>query len=143
MLFTAKSDYGLRAALHLSRSESRQTVRQISTAQRIPEKLCAQIMRNLVAKGIVTSKAGRDGGYFLARDASQISVASVIEAADRGICIFKCVDNPAVCEFSEQCALRAALGNIADAIGSYLGNLSIEDMKHGKSALPAFAAASC
>ncbi|MCC6574588.1 MAG: Rrf2 family transcriptional regulator [Planctomycetes bacterium] len=142
MLITAKSDYGLRAALHLSRSGSRQTVHQIAQAQRIPEKLCAQIMRRLVNKGIARSKAGREGGYSLAREARLISVASVLEAADRGVCIFKCVGNPGICEFSENCTLRAALGSFADAIGCYLEKLSVEDMKQGKPALPAFAAAS-
>lgn len=141
MIITAKSDYGLRATLHLSRNPARQTLREISDAQRIPQKLCAQIMRKLVANGIARSKAGPDGGYTLAKEARDISVASVLQAADRDVCIFKCVGNPGYCEFSGDCALREALGSVADSLAAYFQKLSVEDLKLGKSAVPAFAAA--
>ena len=47
-------------------------------------------MGALVATGIATSRAGRTGGYRLARDPSSISVLEVIEVGEGGIGLARC-----------------------------------------------------
>lgn len=48
----------------------------------MPERFLLQILRNLVAHGILTSTRGVDGGYTLDRSPDQISLLEVIEAID-------------------------------------------------------------
>ena len=48
----------------------------------MPERFLLQILRNLVAHGILTSTRGVDGGYSLERDPQDISLLDVIEAID-------------------------------------------------------------
>ena len=48
----------------------------------MPERFLLQILRNLVAHGILESTRGVDGGYMLARKPGQISLLDVIEAID-------------------------------------------------------------
>jgi Rrf2 family protein len=48
----------------------------------MPERFLLQILRNLVAHGILESTRGVDGGYTLERGAEEISLLEVIEAID-------------------------------------------------------------
>ena len=48
----------------------------------MPERFLLQILRNLVAHGILESTRGVDGGYSLGRTAHDISLLDVIEAVD-------------------------------------------------------------
>jgi Rrf2 family protein len=48
----------------------------------MPERFLLQILRNLVARGILSSTRGVDGGYSLDRPPEDISLLEVIEAID-------------------------------------------------------------
>ena len=54
----------------------------IATAQGIPLRFLENILGDLRNAGIVESRRGVDGGYLLARPASEISLADVIRAVD-------------------------------------------------------------
>lgn len=138
MIITSKSDYGLRAALHLSRTPGRSRLRQISECQHVPEAVLAQILRRLVAARLVLSQAGPAGGYTLAREASEISVADILAASDRDICIFRCVDDGCDCEFSGRCAFQHVLGNISSSVRDYLEKMTLADLRDSQHGLPQF-----
>jgi Rrf2 family protein len=135
VLITSKSDYGLRAALHLARAGGRLRLRDISEAQFIPRPLCAHIMRRLVAAQIVRSQAGPAGGYTLAQDPHDISVARVLAAADRDICIFRCVEDGRDCELDGRCALQLVLRDFGRQIADRLESLSLADLLDSEDAL--------
>jgi Rrf2 family protein len=85
MRVSAKADYAVRAAAELAAAAGagRPLKReQISTAQGIPSKFLESIMLELKHAGIVKSQRGAEGGYSLARPASDISIADVIRAVD-------------------------------------------------------------
>ncbi|SBT88452.1 transcriptional regulator, BadM/Rrf2 family [Streptomyces sp. DI166] len=54
----------------------------IATVQDIPHKFLESILGDLRRAGLVDSRRGGNGGYRLARDASEITVADVIRAVD-------------------------------------------------------------
>ena len=143
VIITSKSDYGLRAALYLATRDERVRLREISETQHIPAAVCSHVMRKLVAAEIVKSVAGPAGGYTLAREAAQISVASVLSAADRDICIFRCVEDgpePGLpgcdCDLNGKCAFQAVLKGFGASIAEYLENLSLADLKDSQSGIP-------
>ncbi|MCB9895609.1 MAG: Rrf2 family transcriptional regulator [Planctomycetes bacterium] len=144
MIITSKSDYGLRAALYLAERGVRVRLRDISASQHIPESVCAQVMRKLVAAQIVLSQAGPAGGYTLARSPETISVASVLSAADRDICIFRCVeDGPeglpgCDCDLDGKCAFQMVLKGFGKGIADYLDHLSLADLREQNGRLPEF-----
>lgn len=145
MIITSKSDYGLRAVLYLAQREGRVRLREISESQHIPESVAAQIMRKLVAAEIVNSMAGPAGGYVLARSPEEISVASVLSAADRDICVFRCVDDgqePGLpscdCDLDGKCAFQLVLKGFGRGIANYLEQLSLADLKNGQASLAEF-----
>jgi Rrf2 family protein len=82
MRLSARVDYALRAVSELAAANAPRTVEQLSTAQLIPNKYLESILGELRRGGLLRSQRGPDGGYRLARPASEISIADVIRALD-------------------------------------------------------------
>ena len=79
---SAKVDYALRAMLELAASEGLVKSERVAVAQGIPQKFLENILLDLRHGELVTSRRGIEGGYALARPASEISVADVIRAVE-------------------------------------------------------------
>jgi Rrf2 family protein len=81
---SAKTDYAIRAALELAAADSDKPLKgeRIATAQSIPLRFLENILMQLRHAGLVESRRGADGGYRLAKPASEVSVADVIRAID-------------------------------------------------------------
>jgi Rrf2 family protein len=83
MRLSARADYGLRAAIELAASGSGHvTSDQLAKAQQIPAKFLEAILTQLRRAGLVRSQRGPDGGFWLARPASEIALADIIRAID-------------------------------------------------------------
>lgn len=73
----------MRAAIELAASSSAHvTSDQLAKAQQIPAKFLEAILTQLRRAGLVRSQRGPDGGFWLARPASEISLADIIRAID-------------------------------------------------------------
>jgi Rrf2 family protein len=83
---SAKTDYALRAAAELARASTEGTGpvkgEWISDAQGIPKKFMENILHDLKRAGIVRTRRGASGGYWLARPAEEIALAEVIRAVE-------------------------------------------------------------
>ncbi|MGO4617965.1 Rrf2 family transcriptional regulator [Nocardia sp. 2YAB30] len=99
MHISAKVDYAVRTLLEIARaSRLNQTTvglgasvvqaapvvkaEAIAAAQRIPPKVLESVLGELRRAGLVISRRGPEGGYWLARPASEISIADVIRAVE-------------------------------------------------------------
>ena len=84
MRITAKADYAVRAAAELAAAEGTGPVKgeRIATAQDIPLKFLENILSELRTAGIVASRRGAEGGYWLDRPAAEVSVADVLRAVE-------------------------------------------------------------
>ena len=83
MRLSARADYALRAAIELAAAEGTHlTADQLAQAQRIPGKFLEAILTQLRRAGLVRSQRGPEGGFWLAREASEISLADIIRAID-------------------------------------------------------------
>ena len=82
MRLSARVDYALRAVCELAAAGEARTVEQLSAAQNISNKYLETILGELRRDGLLRSQRGPEGGYRLARPASQISIADVIRALD-------------------------------------------------------------
>jgi len=76
--------YALQATLQLAKSRSSDPVpcRQLAADGNMPERFLLQILRDLVAHGILESTRGVDGGYVLGRAPDDASLLEVIEAVE-------------------------------------------------------------
>jgi Rrf2 family protein len=79
-------DYGLRAVVELAAagatSDRPVTAERLATAQDIPPKFLESILLQLRRGGIVSAQRGPEGGYWLARPASEISLGQVMRVID-------------------------------------------------------------
>ncbi len=84
MRITAKVDYAVRATVELASRPAGQPVKGDALArdQGIPQKFLENILGELRQAGIVDSRRGHDGGYWLARPAAEVTVADVIRAVE-------------------------------------------------------------
>jgi Rrf2 family protein len=81
---SAKADYAVRAAVTLAALDGDAPVKaeRLATEQGIPLNFLENILHQLKSRGLVTSQRGPEGGFKLARPASEISLADVIRACD-------------------------------------------------------------
>jgi Rrf2 family protein len=82
---SAKADYAVRAALELAAAagDGRPLKGdQIAQTQAIPLKFLENILVDLRQSGIVRSRRGPEGGYWLAREPADVTVADVVRAVD-------------------------------------------------------------
>jgi Rrf2 family protein len=83
MRVSAKADYAIRAAVELAAAgEGPVKGDRIAKAQSIPPNFLENILGDLRNAGIVGSRRGAEGGYWLARPAEEVSLADVIRAVD-------------------------------------------------------------
>ncbi len=91
-------EYALRAMIHLASQPGDAACSSESIADRtqVPKGYLSKILRDLVVANLVTSQRGPNGGFALARPASEISMFHVIDAVDPIARIRKCpLNNPA------------------------------------------------
>jgi Rrf2 family protein len=76
--------YAIHAMLRLTESELGVPVpcSQLARDGQMPERFLLQVMRTLVTQGLLQSTRGVDGGYFLAKPPSDITLYDIVEAFD-------------------------------------------------------------
>jgi len=80
---SAKTDYAIRALLNLAAHEPELVkVETIVQEQGLPRKFVEAILGELRRAQLVRSQRGAEGGYALARPASEITLGAVIRAVD-------------------------------------------------------------
>ena len=83
MRITARVDYAVRAATELAAAPPGPMKGDaLATSQGIPVKFLENILADLRRAGLVASQRGAEGGYRLARPASEVTVADIIFAVD-------------------------------------------------------------
>ena len=84
MRISAKADYAVRAAVELAAATDEKPVKaeRIATAQGIPLNFLENILGELRHAGIVRSHRGAEGGFRLAKPATELTVADIIRAVE-------------------------------------------------------------
>jgi len=84
MRISAKAEYAVRAAVELAAASGEKPVKaeRLATAQEIPLNFLENILGELRHAGVVRSQRGAEGGFRLARPASEVTIADVIRAVD-------------------------------------------------------------
>ena len=133
-----KVDYGLMALLHLARYDdaSSWSAREMAETYDIPGGLLAKVLQRLAQEGFVASQHGKKGGYTLARPASQISVAEIVEAIDGTLSLTECLSVDGNCLQFETCNVKSPLQRLHDRVVGMLSTLTIAQMVEQESAIP-------
>lgn len=132
MNVSTKSEYGLRALMHLATNAERGPVpaREIAEHWSVPVKYLEQILKLLKEGGFVESQIGVGGGYRLARPAALIVVGDVIRTLDGRLAPMGCVSSfdYDACEFESGCGLKVLWSRTRAAILGVLDQTTIADL---------------
>ena len=126
-----RADYAIRAVVDLARhSETgeRRKSRAIAEEMDIPASYVPQILAELVRAGLVTSVAGRDGGYRLARPIGQISLVDVIRAVDGDLGSNVCVLRGGPCRWDDVCAVHVPWARAQNALLDELAETTLAEL---------------
>ena len=134
MHLSKRGEYGLRAMILLAKApveEKRLTISEIAEQENIPAKFLEQILLNLKNAGLLQSKIGAGGGYYLARPPEQITLGEIKRTLDGPVAPIRCVSHmayePCGCPDEEHCGLRLVMRDVRDAIAEILDNTSLAD----------------
>ncbi len=109
---TRRGDYAVRAALALARSDDRAAytkLRVVSSTMAIPLHYTQEILTLLMKAGLVEARAGKQGGYRLLRQPSDISLLEVVEAAEGPLGLERCTISGGPCHWQATvCAVHGA-----------------------------------
>jgi Rrf2 family protein len=131
-MLTRKSKYGLKAMLMLAEEPDRQPVliADLAERQQLPRKFLEAILLELKRHGLLQSKKGKGGGYFLGRDPSEVTIGQVIRILDGPLALIPCVSQTAYmkceeCLDEQTCGIRLAMKEVRDATAQILDNTSL------------------
>lgn len=105
-----------------------QSAKDIAEAYHIPPQLLAKILQTLAKAGLLVSHAGTNGGYSLARSATEITAFEVIRAIDGPLFITSCITIHGTCDLAGHCTIKEPLRKVNDSIKELLNGLRIADL---------------
>ena len=132
MLITKKNQYALRAIYELAKHEGQgpRKISQIAEAQAIPGKFLEVILNQLKGSGLVDSKRGFYGGYYLIRSPEKITVGDIMRFLERDVGPSDCVAlvSETNCPFKGDCAFFPMWNKVKDAIFNVYDETTIQDL---------------
>jgi Rrf2 family iron-sulfur cluster assembly transcriptional regulator len=141
---STRGDYACRALLSLAlhRDEQPTSVRDIAERTGLPQPYLEQILLALKGAGLVRSKRGVGGGYVLARDPADMTLAQIVSAVDGPIAVgdFGLPHQDGACEHEGQCILLQVWADVGEHMRTHLESFTLEDMvrrARGGAPLPA------
>jgi Rrf2 family protein len=130
-----KAKYGLRAVTSLAKEYGHGPIliADLAKDEKIPQKFLELILLELKRKGILQSKKGKGGGYYLNRPPALISTGEVIRALDGTIALLPCVSQSAYrrcdeCADEMTCSIRHVMKEVRDRTADILDGTSLEDL---------------
>ena len=134
-MLSRRTKYGLKALLLLAEECDRGPVLVSELAEReaIPKKFLEAILLDLNRHGLVQSKKGKGGGYFLRRPPAEISFGDAVRALEGPLALVPCVSQRAYqrcvdCVDEATCGVRLAMREVRDATARILDNTSLADV---------------
>ena len=131
MLLTRASEYALLALDIIRNAEQPLGAEQLAISLSIPKSFLAKILQGLAKADILKSKKGAHGGFILLKDASSISIASIIIAAEgKTPAVFDCTQYMDSCPSGTMgsCTISPFLNTFQNKIDTFLHNLTLEDI---------------
>lgn len=130
MNMTKKSSYGLIAVMELALTDESAPTSAAHIAGRydLSVSFIEKILHELRTAGLVLSKQGRGGGYYLARSPGAISMRDVLEALGESLDLVGCLSSDGHCSLTNACPTQAAWRHIDARFKQLLESLSLQTL---------------
>lgn len=136
-MLSKKTQYAFHALVYLTEhaQEHPVLISEIAQKKNISIKFLENILLELKNSGLLGSKKGKGGGYFLLKPPEEIILARVIRLLDGPIALLPCVSlnyyqKCETCPDEEICGLSQVMAKVRDATLNILENKSVADIVH-------------
>ena len=92
-MLSKKTKYAINALVYLAKMETKTPVliSEIAESEHIPQKFLEAILLDLKNAGILNSKKGKGGGYYLIKPPELVNIADIMRLFDGAIAYLPCV----------------------------------------------------
>jgi Rrf2 family cysteine metabolism transcriptional repressor len=128
---SAKELYGLRAMSELARhfGQGPVSLADVARTQGISQAYLEQIAIDLRRAGLLHSRRGSQGGYFLTRAPQAITAGQVIRALEGSILPIECEDRRCTpCSNQDECSTRNIWEQVRDRLVETLDSITLADL---------------
>jgi Rrf2 family protein len=136
-MLSKKTKYGIKALVYLAKQEERNPVQisVIANAENISQKFLETILLTLRKNGILGSKKGKGGGYYLLRDAKDIPMTTVMRLLEGPIAMVPCVslnfyEKCDDCPDENACAVHNLMLKVRDNTLEIFRNTTLADISN-------------
>lgn len=136
-MLSKRTKYGLKALSFIAQQDSTKPVHigAIAESENISHKFLENIMLSLRNSGILGSKKGKGGGYYLIKDPSEVLMSEVYRALEGPIAMLPCVslnyyEKCSDCTDETSCKINRLMIEIRDNTLKILENKSLEDFSN-------------
>jgi len=131
-LLSKKAKYAINALVYIGHrmDDGPILISKISEDENIPQKFLEAILLELKKEGILNSKKGRGGGYFLIKELEEINLAEILRIFDGPIALLPCVTHDYYkrceeCKDEETCGIRKVFLELRNITVKHLKDSSL------------------
>ena len=132
MSLSQKCQYAVRAVLELSKRYGQGAVPagEIAASQSAPQRFLEVILNELKPTGLVGSRRGVQGGYYLSDDPKTVTVGQIIRVVDGPLDPVICFGDKTntTCPVMGKCALEELWGRAKEAITGVYDSTTFQDL---------------
>ena len=131
MKISTRGRYALRTMVDLAQhgGEGLVTLKDVAARQDLSQKYLEQIVTQLSKAGLVKGTRGPQGGYKLARDPRDYTVAEILEQVEGSLAPVECLEAETnTCERCSSCATIDMWTGLYKVVTDYLGNITLADV---------------
>ena len=125
------TDYGLVLMTCIARNHERSlhTARDLARESRLPLPTVSKLLKELLQSGLLISHRGMKGGYNLAKEPHDISVAEIVAALEGPIALTECsTDISGLCDLERYCPIKSNQRIISQVVRGALEKVMLSDL---------------
>ncbi len=134
-MLSKKTKYAIHALTYLAKKDPSQPtlIVEVSAEANVPRKFLETILLELKKNGVLSSKMGKGGGYFLRKKPSEIQLSTIIRLFNGPIALLPCASKNYYeicdeCPDETTCGLRIVMEEVRDETLNILENKTIQDI---------------
>ncbi|MCU0444775.1 MAG: Rrf2 family transcriptional regulator [Microscillaceae bacterium] len=134
-MLSKKTKYALNALVYLAKHANKEPIliSEIAEKEHIPKKFLEAILLDLKNAGMLNSKKGKGGGYYLLRPPEEVNLADVIRLFDGAIGLLPCVTHKYYercdeCQNENICGIRDVFQEVRNQTVKILKDNTLQDL---------------
>lgn len=134
-MLSKKTRYAMVALCYIAREKNKEAVMstEIARNEKLPQRFLENILLELKKIGILGSKPGKTGGYYLVKGPNEVSLAEVVRHFEGAVAMLYCVSEKSykpceLCKDESTCKIRHVFKEIRDTTFEILSKTTLDQL---------------